>query len=449
MGKTPVQECKFIQEVKLIYFVAKVLGLAPYSIKIDQDTREEVNVKLTSNIGGIAASLLLFTTMLSGFVYSIIQPTFKTYSDPGNVLCSVVSIPINYINTLILVTMTLTVNKYKIEELVHKLVLIDEHLTQLRGQRTNSTKKRSVEFYLPILALYVLFMCYDSFLWHERFGVMFCITMRFSHTIALVAKIQFCKAVLMIRSRLSGVEEALSLTLPDKATLTRHLPALVTGERKGTNKVYYLNSNMIQVASAEVLNNPLAFNMIRVDAKPLPLTDTCMILKLRRIYNHLYECTRIINSIFGFYILLDICRTLTSLTSALYSVVRLFNEPIGAVTSLEFSDFLLSRIVWIITLLGTATCLTVICGTTVSKSKDITHKIQTLLLEDSQNSDVSEQLKLFSQQMSTDRVVFTAAGFFVIDWSVLCAFLTSVVTYIIVLIQFKSRDFSPLRETST
>jgi len=449
MGKTPVQVCKCIQEMKLIYFVAKILGLAPFSITIDRDTQEDVNVKLTSSIGGIAASLLLFTAMLSGFVYSIIQPTFTTNSDPGNILCSVVSIPINYISTLILVTMTLTVNKCKTEELVHKLVLIDEHLAHLRGRRANGTKKRNVQFYLPILALYVLFMCYDTFLWHQSVGIPFCITMRFSHTIALVAKIQFCKAVLMIRSRLSGVEKALSLTLPDKSSFNKYLPALVPGERKGTNKVYYLTSNIMQVASAEVLNDPLAFNMIRADAKPLPFTDTCTILKLRRIYNHLYECTIIINSIFGFYILLDICRSLTSLTSGLYSVVRLFNEPIGAVTSLEFSDFLLSRIVWIITLLGTTTCLTVICGTTASKSKDIAHKIQTLLLEDSQKSDILEQLKLFSQQMSTDRVVFTAAGFFVIDWSVLCAFLTSVVTYIIVLIQFKARDFSPLHEVPT
>jgi hypothetical protein len=234
----------------------------------------------------------------------------------------------------------------------------------------------------------------------------------------------------MIRSRLSGVEEVLSST--------KHLPTLAPGERKDTNKVYYLTSNIIQVASAEVHNDPMAFSMTRANAKLLPFADACTILNLRRIYNHLFECTKIINSIFGFYILLDVCRTITSFTSTLYSVVRLFNEPVDAVTNLEFSDFLFDRIVWIIILLGTTTSQTVICGMTVSKSKDIAHKIQTLLLEDSQKADVVEQLKLFSLQMSTDRVVFTAAGFFVIDLSVLCALVTSAITYIIVLIQFKS-----------
>jgi hypothetical protein len=268
MGKTPVQVCKCIQEIKLIYLVAKVLGLAPFSIQIDRDTNQHVvNVKLTSNFSGIAASLVLFTTILSGFVYIIIQPAFTMNSDPGDILCNVVSVPIHYISTLLLVTMSLTVNRYKIEELVHKLVLIDEHLAHLLGRSAYGREKRSVELYLPILALTVLFMCYDSFLWSQSFRLMICIIMRFSHVIALVAKIQFCKTVMMIRSRLSGVEEVLSLTLPEQSSHTKHLPPLAPGGRKDTNKVYCLTSNITQVASAEVSNDPLAFSMKRADAK--------------------------------------------------------------------------------------------------------------------------------------------------------------------------------------
>jgi hypothetical protein len=440
MGKTPVQVYKCIQEMKLIHLVAKIFGLAPFSIHIDRDTNQEVvNVKLMSNISGIAASLVVLTTILSGFIYGIIHPVFTLRSDPGDILCNVVSIPIYYISTLLLVTMIPTVNRSKIEELVRKLVWIDEHLAHLLRRSSYDRKKRSVELYLPILTLAVLFMCYDFFLWSQSVGLVFCTTVRLSHIITLVAKIQFCKTVMMIRNRLSGVEEVLSLKLPETSSHNKQLPAIAAGGRKDTNRFYSFTYNIVQVASADVLNDPLAFNMITADTEPLNFPDKYTILKLRKIYNHIYECTKIINSIFGLYILLEILRNLTSLTSVLYSVVRLFNEPIEAVTNLQFSDFLFSRIVWIIIFLGTTTSLTVICGTTASKSTDIAHKIQTLLLEDSQRSDVVEQLNLFSQQMSTDRVVFTAAGFFDMDTSVLCAFLASVTTYIIVLIQFKSR----------
>ncbi|XP_023707689.1 uncharacterized protein LOC111864570 [Cryptotermes secundus] len=54
------------------------------------------------------------------------------------------------------------------------------------------------------------------------------------------------------------------------------------------------------------------------------------------------------------------------------------------------------------------------------------------------DSEAVEQLLLFSQQISTDGIAFTAAGFFVIDLSLLCTVLTSAVTYVIILIQFKS-----------
>jgi hypothetical protein len=64
--------------------------------------------------------------------------------------------------------------------------------------------------------------------------------------------------------------------------------------------------------------------------------------------------------------------------------------------------------------------------------------LQALLLEDIAGSDMMEQLKLFCQQMTNDRIVFTAAGLFDVDLSFLCTFLTSVTTYIVVLIQLKN-----------
>jgi hypothetical protein len=72
-----------------------------------------------------------------------------------------------------------------------------------------------------------------------------------------------------------------------------------------------------------------------------------------------------------------------------------------------------------------------------SKTKDIGHKLQALLLDEEVSSDMMEQLKLFCQQMSNDRIVFTAAGLFDVDLSFLCTFLTTFTTYIVVLIQLK------------
>jgi hypothetical protein len=244
--------------------------------------------------------------------------------------------------------------------------------------------------------------------------------------------------VQIIRSRLSDIHEVLSSMLSDRLSETGMSCVVNPDGASGSKKVCNLASSIMHVASVDIMNSPVALNAVTADLKALPFTETHAILNLRRIYNHIYECTRILNFIFGLPILLDTFRLVTSLISGSYSVVRLFNEQIEAVTSLNFSDFLTSRMIWILIFLGTLISLTVICERAASRTKDIAHEVQIFLVQSPLKSEAMDQLILFSQQISNDRIVFTAAGFFVIDLSLLCTLLTSAITYIIILIQFKS-----------
>jgi hypothetical protein len=133
---------------------------------------------------------------------------------------------------------------------------------------------------------------------------------------------------------------------------------------------------------------------------------------------------------YGLPILIYIFRSATGLISELYDVGTLF------VVRTEI-NFTVPVIIWTIILLVPIIFLTVICDMAASKTKDIAHNLQALLLKDTVTSIVVEQLKLFCQQISNDRIVFTAAGLFDVDLSFLCTFLTSITTYIVVLIQLK------------
>ena len=133
---------------------------------------------------------------------------------------------------------------------------------------------------------------------------------------------------------------------------------------------------------------------------------------------------------YGLPILICIFRSATGLISVLYDLGVSFSEHTEI-------DFIVRLIIWTSILLGPIISLTLICDMTVSKTKDIGHKLQALLLKDTVGSDAVEQLKLFCQQMSKDRIVFTAAGLFDVDLSFLCTFLTTFTTYIVVMIQLK------------
>jgi phosphoribulokinase len=159
-----------------------------------------------------------------------------------------------------------------------------------------------------------------------------------------------------------------------------------------------------------------------------------LLLKLRRIYYHLYECVKIINFVYGLPILIHTFRTGTGLMSVLYNVGTTINEH-PEVSSI------LSVIVWTIVLVCPIISLTVICDMAVYKSKDIGHKLQVMLLTDNVSIDVEKQLKLYCQQISKDKISFTAAWLFDVNLLFLCTFLTSISTYIVVIIQFKLQRF--------
>jgi hypothetical protein len=432
MSKSPVYIGNIILEMKPLFYVAKTLGLAPISLNTNPMRNEEIiDIKFISNIGGFAVSAVVFITLLTGFVFAIFQPQFSHSIDPGDTLCYAISVPLNFIGSLILVIMNATVNRYKLEELVNRLTLIDENLCRLREGRIYHKDKRNVQLYMPILILVVSLMSFDIFVQISRLNLTFCIIERSSQVITLVAVMQYCKVIQIIRSRLSGVLRVLSSTLCDKLSQSSTSYVFRPDERNVINKVYSLTSNIVQVTSADVLSNPVSFRNVTSDLRRSPVTEMQTILNLRRIYNHIYECVKIVNFMFGLPILVGMSRATTGLIPALYCVGRLFHEPTEA-------DTAMSCIIWTVILLGTMVSLTVVCEMAASRAKGIGHKVQKLLLQNPLRSDVLEQLKLFSQQISNDRIEFTAAGFFIINLSLLCTFLTSVTTYIVVLIQLKS-----------
>jgi hypothetical protein len=203
-----------------------------------------------------------------------------------------------------------------------------------------------------------------------------------------------------------------------------------SGALNATRKVCSQTCNTMHSPRFDMLDVFGAFNGIKRDLKPSRFIEVSVLLKLRKIYYHLYECVRIINFMYGLPVLIHVFRSATGLISGLYDIGKFFDIHAEI-------NYILSVIFWINVLLGPVISLTVICDMAASKTKDIGHKLQALLLEDTVGSDVMEQLKLFCQQLSNDRIAFTAAGLFDVDLSFLCTFLTTVTTYIVVLIQLK------------
>ena len=430
MGKMATHIRSFIQDMKPLYYVAKMLGIAPFTFKINAATNEEiVDIKFTSNICGFTASAISFIVVLTGFVFATFLPEFSLRKDPVEVLTFAVSVPLNFFGSLVLVIMNSSVNRSKLEKLVKKLTSIDKCLTLLRSGYSYQRDRKNVQLFMPMLVLAVLLLSSDVFMNVGKLNLVFCIIERSCQIITLVGIMQYCKMALMIRGRLSVMYEILSLTFWKRLSHT-NCDKFGSGALNVTSTICSQLCNTLRTSRIVLLDEIEAFNGIQTSLKKTRAMEVEVLLKLRRIYYHVYECVKIINFMYGLPILIHIFRSATGLISELHNIRILFD----ARTEIKFT---VQVILWIIVLLGPVISLTVICDIAASKTKDIAHKLQALLLDEKVSNDVMEQVKLFCQQMSNDRIAFTAAGLFDVDLSFLCTFLTSVTTYVVVLLQLK------------
>jgi hypothetical protein len=325
--------------------------------------------------------------------------------------------------------MNSTVNRYKLEKLVKKFTSIDKRLTFLRSGHSYHRGGRNIQVLMSTLVLAVVLLSCDASLAFEKFNPVFCIIERMCQVITLVAIMQYCKMALMIHGRLSVMYEILFSTICKRLSHTK-CGNLGSGAVNAPRRLFSQTYNTLHTPVFDLLDDLESFNEIQTDLKTASFCEIELLLELRRIYYNLCECSKCINLMYGLPILIHIFRTATGLIVILYCIGEFFDEHTGLYVRTTI-------IVWTVVLLGPIISLTVICDMAASKTKDIEHKLLALLLTDNVSSEMVGKLKLFCQQMSNYRIAFTAAGLFDVNLSFLCTFLTSVTTYVVVLIQFK------------
>ena len=198
-----------------------------------------------------------------------------------------------------------------------------------------------------------------------------------------------------------------------------------------------VSKNMNELLSVGSSCNP---RPNQISEATVPHRDTVSlnrVVALQKDHMHLYDVAQLLNSAYGFQILL--CFTFLFLQLILnYNVafdivVKVLSQKAGIATDIqEFSCLfhaILSSVI--------VTYVTVSCHLASEEANRTGHVVHTLLLKPDLNRDVILQLQLFSSQVSNLKVKFTTCGFFTINASLLCGIGGVVCTYLIILYQFR------------
>jgi gustatory receptor len=283
-------------------------------------------------------------------------------------------------------------------------------------------------------------MCFDVLEVEEGRYFVYCSLYRIAYFISIVLIIQFCHVLICTQQRLFILSKEVSSVLENKIAITVSstltpvfVKAFSKSELSSAASVFTESENAVHDGRRNCLTaskNLLLPTKLHVQDKVI----TC-----RQIYSNIYDVVQLINSIYGFLLVLLFIRAAAGLVTNIYwlASVTISGDIVGPSDNWGSPAHIFSLACWISIFLSTIIAMTVTCQMVILESKQIGDIIQKLLLVQHARCDIVQQLELFSEQLAKNQIEFSAFYLFKVDMSLLGTILASVASYIIVLVQFK------------
>jgi hypothetical protein len=433
MKRFPENYAGIMSAVKTMYYVSKIAGLAPFGFTLSLDRGVQININIYSNILSVIWTVVMLCILLGGTVCYFSVIVFSRDTSALYVTAFMISFPLSIFMAFTAIFMNLTVNRRKLCELCNKLNDIYRNVMKYGVSKRNICFE--VEMVLLLLVL-IPFLCLDTWLWRERMGITVEATLRLSHLIQFLIVIQFCVLTQFVQQSLNNLKKALTTSVEYEY------------ERYVTAKEC-LNNQCSDVSSINIISIPerlpTTHNLTGVEhvSQQNVISDksikACTLLEIRCMYGRIYEAVGCINSMYGFSLLLELVRNVVSVIVNVLLIMKFLRNPMDESTLYFYPSRLYSSLAtfWVLIFISREMAITVSCHIATSEAKKIQDNVQCILLRQHVRTEILEQLKMFSTQLTVNRIEFTAFGFFTLNLSTLSTCIASVITYIVVLDQMK------------
>jgi len=428
----------FSASILPLYYVCKLMGLAPfsYSNKVSVLTKRNKSTKVLLS-PNILWSFCIFFIQLTGFISLMIWNIIYVFRK--HTLSAIISHSLSIMtlySTCFASLIGAVFNRRRMEILMMNIPAIDQILLQDNCEVIYRKTRRILLFEFSLLFPVIIgFYCYQVYVWTEGTSYIFITAKELANLSNVIMVIQYINIMQFLRHRFRNLNQQLAKCCDSKSRISHHS---VIKFRTGINRLHIRTT---QTASTEnnLTDIPTTLNYILPDIS-LPVSNTgpdevTRIHILRQTYSDLYDITESINGIYGYRITLELAYDFVTFVSCLYTAMEfkmIVREPgnrnlLRAISSLFWVTQTLVRILSI-----TSSCSA--AGDEARRTGTVVHK---LLLRQSLPRDTSTELQLFSIQLLSNKVEFSAAGFFPVNLSLAYSMVGAATTYIIILLQFK------------
>ncbi|PNF16187.1 hypothetical protein B7P43_G18244 [Cryptotermes secundus] len=218
-----------------------------------------------------------------------------------------------------------------------------------------------------------------------------------------------------------------------------------------TNK--YISSSMLQTLnmSCNTSNSERHHSVVKTNSKdhtsfcqgkgymwrPLVTEQHCNVYnirKLREFHDSLHDVASDINVIYGFQILVDIAHTFIDITITLYISTVCAKEDAQGGSTIAYHGAIVNAS-WMLLFFLKLTGITLSCHLASNEANGTANILQKKLLTEELRPGTEREIQSFLQQVTTNKLYFSACGFFHINLSTVCAMISSVATYLVILLQ--------------
>jgi len=378
-----------------LYFVSKVLGLAPYSYAETQSGSQAIK---PCSVCSILWTLFVTALMLVLFLHISFFRFLRL--SPGLNASYLIVFGLQKISLLLSCFVSLlsgvTTNRSKIRKTMEMLSAIDEML--IRNKRVHVYKK---EFYtllahILLVTSVLMYMFYQNVAqdlgFHNILFSLYYVLTLFVNSVGLI-RFTFLLRILKLGFKITGEELKILETNPIKTTT-------------------FLN-----------FTNNLSDNSRRD-------RQLCSIFALRSLHFKLYELGRTVNSSYGLLMLIETVHNFLSAVSLVDVTIILLDRE-------EYVNTTVYYMCWLTYYAMKTSFLMLTSHLTCNESRKLLAILYKLLLRPDLHHCCERQIRLFVMQVINNGIQFTAAGIFPLDLPTLHSIVSATTMYVIVLQQLK------------
>jgi len=427
-----------------IYYLSKLMGLAPLSLAYTHDKQGRHAVTLKTSVPAVLYTVLLITGIAASECFVLMFFKYDTFFSgvEGTKQVLVAEFVISGITCVTSLAIGLRRIRKEMNSLLYKVSVIDT----LLGTKTDILRSNEIYMWMQVTSLaFLLFLVHsnDFFFMYSGFIIgLWVIAMYVCNFIRFVTIMQFVNLICLLKQKFKILNNYLaSDENPSKYRTNNNLWEILLQTPRFRNEDNWKDDALQIEAFYDAFNRRHYSNIIMQVSTNVCIQNSWLekeklrCRSLRIIWDVLCDISSSVNSMYGLQILFCIVSAFFEITTNLsYAIMAL---KLKKLKNLILVHKLMSAAIWALTQFLQLFWIVASCSAASGEANRSFILLQKLLLLAELHPATAAEIQLFLQQVRDRKPNFTAWEFFTINYSLLGSTVGAIITLLVIMVQMQ------------